>query len=76
MEYRYPYIKDRDMYAAVMGACSYIRETGYFNKAVSYYARKFGVDRDELEKEIRKRQGAGQKLKNKGRKYEWVLIEV
>lgn len=73
MAYKYPYISDKKMYAAVMGACSYIRDKGYFNKAVSYYANKYGVDPDELAEEIRKRQGAGQK--GKTRKYKYYLVE-
>lgn len=72
MAYKYPYIADKKMYAAVMGACSYIRETGYFNKAVSYYADKYGVDAAELEAHIRQRQGAGQK--GKTRKYKYYVI--
>ena len=43
-EYKYPYIKGgKAMVAAVLGACSYIRETGYFNRAVTYYANKYNV---------------------------------
>lgn len=34
MSSKYPYISDKRMYAAVMNACKYIRETGYFNKAI------------------------------------------
>lgn len=77
MAYRYPYIADKKMYAAVMGACSYIRAKGYFNKAVSYYADKYGVDEKELAQHIRARQGAGQKGKksnNAGRKYKWFIV--
>lgn len=75
-EYKYPYIADKKMYAAVMNACKYIRETGYFNKAVSYNAQRFGVDPDELAKEIRKRQSAGQKAKSKTekRKYKYFIV--
>ena len=69
---KYPYIADKRMYAAVMGACSYIRDTGYFNKAVSYYADKYGVDENELAKHIRARQSSGQK--GKTRKYKYFLI--
>lgn len=69
----YPYIKDKNMYAAVMGACSYIRDTGYFHKAVSYYADKYKVDEKELEREIRKRQAAGQK--GKTRKYKYFVVK-
>lgn len=78
-KYRYPYISDKKMYAAVMGACSYIRETGWFNKAVSYYANKFGVDSVELANHIRERQSAGQKAKNKDkpkRKYRYFLFAI
>ena len=74
---KYPYIPNKRMFAAVMGACSYIRETGYFNKAVSYYAEKYGVDEKELAKHIRARQAAGQKGRtstSKGRKYKWFII--
>lgn len=77
MAYKYPYIADKRMYAAVMGACSYIRETGYFNKAVRYYADKYNVDEDEVAQEIRKRQSAGQKGKkpaSKSRKYKYFIV--
>jgi len=75
--YKYPYIADKEMYAAVMGACSWIREKGYFNKAVDYYAKKYGVDKTELAKHIRERQSVGQKGKtahNKGKKYKWFIV--
>jgi len=74
MAYKYPFIPDKTMYAAVMGACSYIRETGYFNKAVKYYANKYGVDEDELAKHVRARQGAGQK--GKSRQYKHFVVAV
>lgn len=75
-DYKYPFIP-REYYPAVMGACKMIRETGYFNKAVSFYADKYNVDRDELEKHIRARQSAGQKGKksnNSGRKYKYFIV--
>ena len=74
---KYPYIPDKKMYAAVMGACSYIRETGYFNKAVSYYADKYNVNEEELAQHIRARQSAGQKgreSKTKGKKYKYFIV--
>lgn len=72
--YKYPYISGgKNMVAAVLGACQYIRETGYFNKAVSYYSSKYSVDRRELERNIRARQAAGQK--GKKRKYYWYIVE-
>ena len=74
---KYPYIPDKRMFAAVMGACSYIRETGYFNKAVSFYAEKYHVDEKELADHIRARQAAGQKGRasaSKGRKFKWFFV--
>ena len=65
------------MVAAVLQACAYIRETGYFNKAVDYYANKYEVDRKELEKNIRARQAAGQKGKKSvstGKRFKWFLV--
>lgn len=77
-DYKYPYIKGgKAMVAATLGACSMIRDTGYFNKAVKYYANKYGVDEDELEKNIRARQAAGQKgnhNQNAGKVYKWYLV--
>ena len=79
-EYKYPWVP-REYYLAVKGACSMIRATGYFNKAVSYYSRRYGVDPDELAKHIRARQSAGQKGKtpksagnNKGKQYKWFIV--
>ena len=76
MAYKYPFIPDKRMYAAVMGACSYIRSTGYFNKAVAYYADKFGVSEEELAKHIRARQSAGQtgRKTGTGKKYKWFIV--
>lgn len=72
-----PYIRDKKMYAAVMGACSYVRDTGYFNKATDYYADKYGVDVDEVRKYVRIAQGNGQKTANSGesKKYFWFAVE-
>ena len=72
--YKYPYIPNKRMYAAVMGACKWIRQSGYFNKAVSYYADKYNVDADELAKHIRARQGAGQKGKKRGTYKYYVVL--
>ena len=77
MGYKYPYIPDKRMYAAVMGACKYIRDTGYFNKAIRYYADKYDVDAEELASHIRARQSSGQRGKSpstKGRKYKWFMV--
>lgn len=73
MKNKYPFIPDKRMYAAVMGACSMIRATGHFHRAVEYYADKYGVDESELESHIRERQGAGQKGK-KGGKYKYYIV--
>lgn len=73
-EYKYPFIADKKMYAAVMFACKYIRETGCFNKAVTYAANKYSVDEDEIAEHIRARQAAGQKAKSKSRKYRWFVV--
>ena len=74
MAYKYPFIADKHMYAAVMFACKLIRETGYFSKAVQTSANYYGVDEDELKKHIRERQAVGQKGKVKGRKYRWFIL--
>lgn len=71
---KYPYIPDKKMYAAVMGACKWIREDGYFNKAVSYYADKYGVSRTELAKHVRARQAAGQ-MGKKREKYKYYILD-
>lgn len=73
-----PYIPDKKMYAAVMGACSYIRETGYFNKATQYYADKYHVDVEQVRKYVRIAQGNGQKqaAKKAPRKYKWYAVAV
>ena len=73
-----PYIQDRQLYAAVMGACRYVRETGYFNRAVNYYADKYGVSANDVAKYVRIAQGAGQKQMNTqrpARHYLWFAVE-
>ena len=73
-----PYIPDKRLYAAVMGACSYVRDTGWFNKAVNYYADKYGVDSDDVAKYVRMAQSNGQKKAAKEkptRKYKWFAVE-
>lgn len=69
-----PYIPDKRLYAAVMGACSYVRETGWFNKATQYYADKYDVNVDDVRKYVRIAQGNGQKTTAK-RKYKWFAVE-
>ena len=73
-ENKYPYIADKKLYAAVRGACNYIRETGWFNKATQYYADKYGLDVELVRKEVRKRQSAGQKGKGRA-SYKWFVVE-
>jgi len=64
----YPYIGDKQMYAAVMYACQSIRKRHWFNVAVDHACARYGVDREELEAHIRARQAAGQRAKNRVRK--------
>ena len=70
-DYKYPYVP-KEYYTAVIFACKMIRENGYFNKAIKTAANYYGVDADELEKHVRKRQGAGQK--GKSRKYFYYVV--
>lgn len=76
--YRYPYIADKNLYRAVMGACSYIRETGWFNKATEYYADLYGVDVEDVQREVRRRQSVGQRANNHNmptKKFTWFAIQ-
>lgn len=70
-----PYIKDKKMYAAVMGACSYVKSTGWFNKATQYYADKYSVDVEEVKRYVRIAQGNGQKCSKIKRRYFWFAVE-
>lgn len=73
-----PYIPNKKLYAAVMGACKWIREDGCFNKATSYYSDKYNVSVDDVRKYVRIAQGNGQKKANEKRpkrKYYWFAIE-
>ena len=63
------------MVAATLGACSYIRNTGYFNKAISYYANRYNVDEKKLAENVRARQAAGQRGSKTKRKYNWFAVE-
>ena len=74
MAYKYPYIANPKMYAAVMYACKLIRETKCFNKAVQIASDTYGVDEEKVKKHIRERQSAGQKNKITGRKYRWYVL--
>ena len=73
---KYPYIADKRMYAAVMGACRWIRESGYFNKATQFYADKYNLDVDDVRVEVRKRQAAGQRGKKTGAMKWFVVIKI
>ena len=73
----FEYIPDKKMYAAVIGACKYIRDTGFFNKAVRYYSDKYGVNEDELKNHIMKRSKAGRKAKGKTTyKFKYYIVET
>lgn len=73
-----PYIPDKKLYAAVMGACSYVKDTGCFNKSTKYYAEKYDVDVDKVRKYVRIAQGNGQKAANKNnpRNYKWYAVAL
>lgn len=58
----YPYIGDKQMYAAVMYACQLLRV------AVDHACAKYGVDREELERHVKARAAAGQRMKGRVRK--------
>lgn len=73
--YKLPYIKDKSLFAAVCGACSYISETGWFNKATQYYADRYRVDVEEVRRLVRVAQGNGQKKSAKKRKYYYFAVE-
>ena len=64
----YPYIGDKQMYAAVMYACQSLRKHHWFNVAVDHACAKYGVDREELEQHVKARAAAGQRMKGRVRK--------
>lgn len=64
----YPYIGDKQMYAAVVYACKSIRKHHWFNVAVEHACAKYGVDRGELEAHVKARTAAGQRMKCRVRK--------
>lgn len=70
--YKYPYIP-KPYYSAVMLACKIIREEQAFNKAINSAAKYYGVNKEELERHVRARQGAGQKNSTKTRKYKYYV---
>ena len=74
---KYPYIP-KEYYAATMFACKLIRQDGFFNKAINSSAKYYGVDKDELIKHVRARQGAGQRGKKRGKykKYRFKGIAI
>lgn len=74
--YKYPYISDKQLFKAVMFACKLIRETGFFNKSCQIAADYYNVDVEEVKKQVRIRQGIGQKIANKRnpRKYFFYVI--
>ena len=70
---KYPFIANKKLYAAVMFACKMIREDGFFNKAVDRAANYYGVDVEDVKKEVRLRQSAGQSGKPRG-KMKWFIV--
>ena len=73
-EYKYPYVP-KNYYPAVLQACKYIRDTGWFDKAINYYASRYNLDAEELAKHVRARQAAGQKASKTKRKYFYFAVE-
>ena len=69
----YPYIGDKQMYAAVVYACKSIRKHHWFNVAVEHACAKYGVNREELEAHLKARQVAGQRIKGRVRKAQQEL---
>lgn len=70
-DYKYPYIP-KQLYPAVMYACSLIRKYGTFNTACRTAASRYDVDEDEVVKHVRARQSAGQK--GTTRKYKFFAV--
>lgn len=66
-----PYIYDKKLFLAVMGACSYVKATGWFNKACAYYADKYDVDEDEVCKYVHI---ASIKKGNSGYKFKYYVV--
>ena len=77
-EYYMPYIADKNLYKAVMLACKILRDEGHFNKAINSASKYYDIEKDEIIKYVRMRQGHGQKLSNKKhpRKYLYYAIHV
>lgn len=71
---KYPYIPDKKLYAAVMFACKMIRENEFFNRDCSVAANYYGVSEDDVRKEVRRRQAAGQ-TGIKRKKYKYYVVE-
>lgn len=71
-----PYIADKKLYAATMFAAKMIRENGYFNKDCRVAANYYGVDEDDVAREVRRRQSVGQKnaAKRTPRKMRWYAV--
>lgn len=77
-EYYMPYIADKNLYKAVMLACKILRDEGHFNKAINSASKYYDIEKDEIIKYVRMRQGHGQKLANKKspRKYFYYALKV
>jgi hypothetical protein len=60
-EYRYPYIADKKLYAAVRYAGSLVRKYGTYNIACKAAAKYYDVDVADIRRELSKRAGAGHK---------------
>jgi hypothetical protein len=70
MGYKYPFIADKRLYAAVMYACTLVRKYGEYNRACNTAAKKYGVSAEDVRTELSKRAGAG----HKGAKMKWFVV--
>lgn len=58
-EWRYPYIADKNLYAAVRYAGKLVREHGTYNWACNAAAKYYNVDASDVRRELSMRAGAG-----------------
>lgn len=78
-KHKYPFIADKTMYAALMGALSMVKSTkAEPERAAAFYAQKYKVDEKELRKHLLDRidaeQGFHDNMKN-GKRYYWFIVQ-
>lgn len=79
--YKLPYINDKRLYAAVMTACSMVKESGWLNKACKYAADKYDVREADVRDYvlIASRRGriiSGNSGRNRAKQYKITCPEV